>query len=140
MSYLLSCAIIGGKASFEIDIQETRTVGALKNRIKAAAETTGPVYNLVLYQVDIDVPTDEAFEQAMQQISQSTTCAEAVQDLPPNAANPMQKELINTSSKLSQHFRNTDFTKQAIHVLIKLPQGESIYPRWGAVADMILVP
>jgi hypothetical protein len=132
MSYLLFCAIIGRKTAFEIDIQETRTVSGLKDQIKAEAETPGPARHLTLYQVDIDISTDEACEQALQQIFQSTTCAQVVQALPPNTAEPKQKELTNPAFELSKYFGNSDFSKEAIHILVKLPQGEPIHPRCGA--------
>jgi hypothetical protein len=143
MTYTIFCALIGDKHVSQVKVNSDQSVLDLKEDIKTKKAQALCSYDpdtLTLYQVYIDISTDEAFEQAMQQTPQSTTCAEVVQALLPNTADPMQKELVNPSSELSQYFGNSDFSKQAIHILAKLPPGESIYPRCGAVADMILVP
>ncbi len=68
MPYTLYCAIIGRNDLFPAVINETRTVGELKDEIKTKkARTLASIEadNLVLYNVDIDISSDEAHEHAM---------------------------------------------------------------------------
>lgn len=92
MTYNLFCAIIGNGTAFPVAIKKTQTV------IEGIAETAGSAQTLTLYQVNIDISTDEAYMQAMRKISQNTTCAQVIRDIHPNVADPEQEEFIRSMS------------------------------------------
>ena len=127
MPYALVCAIIGDKETFEFDIQETETVGGLRNRIKAEkAQTLASVgaRNLTLYKVDIAAA--DAYSEVMHAISQSATCAQVLRAIPQlqNTVEDTVKELTNPFHKLSTIFPSTP-AENTIHILVQLPPCES---------------
>jgi hypothetical protein len=67
MTYTISCLLIGEATRFSVELDETSTVDELKDAIKSEIGGSLPAHHLTLYRVDIDTPTDEAVEQAMQQ-------------------------------------------------------------------------
>jgi len=129
--YKLFCAILGeGTDSFPIDIDETQTVGDLKKCINGALGSID-TRTLTLYKVDIDVSGDDdaAYRQTIEQIHRNTVTAS-------------KEPLNNPHNKLSAKFGQSIPAEGRIHILIKLPPGQSINPIdpsvYDAVAETVL--
>ena len=131
---MLFCAVIGGETLSRVKIKKTQTVGDLKNKIKSTEELDSAAHSLTLYQVDLDISSDDAYLHAMQTISRSTTCAQVLQDLP-NTADAKQEELINPSHELSTIFSSAP-AGHRIHIIVKLPPGESQLMIQYAIAEV----
>jgi len=116
MSYTLSCAILGQNTLFLVDIDKTETVGKLKNQIKVdKANVLGSIDadTLTLYQVNISIPDNATFKQAMQDISQ-------------NEVHASKEELIHPFSELQDLFEPQGPPRKTIHILVERPPGQSI--------------
>jgi len=92
---------------------------------KVMPKTLGSFDNsaLTLYKVDIDTPGDyTAYQQVIEQISR-------------NAVTASKEPLINPLTELSAIFGQSIPAKGRIHILIKLPPGQSIDPIDPGVCD-----
>jgi hypothetical protein len=129
MSKTVWCFLVGDRTSFSVDIDQTKTVDHLKEAItqkKRQRLADVDPDHLTLYRVEID-----------NEISRNRTSrinALTLQSLSLN-----EDVALDEEGQLSDIFGKTPEGKKE-YILVKLSQGESIYPRWGAVADMILVP
>ena len=121
----LLCAILGEKSAFSVTFDETQIVAVLKDRIKEEKEHTLASYEadtLVLYKVNINTFSDEAFERATGKVSQNTTYTQEIQDL----STEPKRVLTNPSHELSVVFQSSPPANGWIHILVELPPGESI--------------
>ena len=120
----LFCAILGENSPLSVPFDETQIVDELKKLIKKeAAQTLASVdaHNLTLYEVNIDISSDEALKQVTGKVSQNTTYTQEIQDL----STKPKRALTNPAEDLSEYW-GEDLPKKTIHVLVELPQGESI--------------
>ena len=140
------CAIIGKELVFSIQINKTQTVYDLKKRIKEKVPSTLAsidAASLKLYKVNIDIDDgddgDEVkFDRAIRAISQNPTYTKEIQDL---STEPKQV-LTNPFRELSAIFQSSPPVDGWIHILVELPQGESIDsmdPRVWCVAETSLI-
>ena len=134
MPYTLYCAILGDKNLITLDVNESWSTGQLQNHIKETQETPGPARTLTLYQVNIDISSDEAFEHAIRKVSQNTTYTQEIQDL----STEPKRVLTNPAFKLAKYFEfeKLHVPEESIRILVELPLGESIDsmdPRSGAL-------
>ena len=124
--YTFFCAILGQqKEAFPIHLNETHTVGDLKIHINRALGSidTKP---LTLYKVNIDVSRDEtAYGQAMEQIHRNAV----------TASEPLNNPLNMLSAKFDQSILAGG--SERIHILIKLPPGQSTDPIDPSVCDAV---
>jgi Crinkler effector protein N-terminal domain len=114
MPYTLFCIILRGTTLFPVTIDETRSVGELKEAIKKEKEPEFDAFDadaLTLYRVKIDGFNKQEFIKIVQHIPQD-----------PNAE-------LNPISKLSQCFQDEDLAEPMIRILVQLPQGEPTYSR-----------
>ena len=108
----------------------------LKDRIREKKQHTLASYEadtLTLYQVNIDISSDEAFEQVTGKVSQNRTYTQDIQNL----STEPKRVLTNPSKDLSEYW-GEDLPKKTIHILVELPPGDSIDsmdPRVQCVAD-----
>ena len=111
----VNCAILGHRYIFSVEIDIQNQVSELKNRIKATVPLTLESCDppaLELYWVQYHVPDeDEAYETLVESIHQNT-----IQFDPKNKlARPLQMLSSITGG----------FPKGNIHILVKVPEGES---------------
>ena len=100
---MLFCAIIGQKTgAFPVTIDDAQTVGELKEYIKAKnphAMDSFDALNLTLFKVDIDISTDAAYRQAIEQISQITVAPSMEPLINPPASYRPNSLLLRERSK-----------------------------------------
>ena len=123
MAFKLICAIIGEESLFSVIIDQAQTVHELKNCIKKEKQHGLASYaatSLTLFKLNTTIPDDEAAERVTQDIRQGS-----IKDT----------EKMVPVFRLSRYFNEEDFCETKVHIVIQLPQGESIDPRLcGAVA------
>jgi Crinkler effector protein N-terminal domain len=91
-------------------------VGDLKQEIKKVAQLEPATHTLTLYKVEIDVSETETFENVMKDISLSSIKAN-------------KKALSHPLYALSEYFDPSKLPAKTIHILVKLPAGDSINSR-----------
>jgi hypothetical protein len=111
------CIIIGKATIFTVKINGTQYVDKLKDVIKQKLQPTLDKFaadQLTLYKVNITFPTKELLEAAKKAISKGSI--------------EYKKLKLEASFKLEDYFQDPP-PEKVIHILIQLPQGESIDPR-----------
>ena len=140
MSYTLYGVIIGDTDAFNLKVDQTWTMSALRDHIKEkAAQMLASIHahHLTLYKANIDISSEEAYIQVMKAISQNATWAEALQDIPLQYTNNTQVErIILPSRRLSAIFDEPTLDEDNVRIVVELPPGESSDSRaYGAVAE-----
>jgi len=111
MSYTIWCILIGEDSQFPVKLDETKTVYDLKEEIKTK---NNPRLNnfaateLTLYKIDVDA-TEDGIKEARRL-----------------SLNLNELEKLNPSAELQGVFRNTAPPGGKIHILVQVPEGESI--------------
>ena len=116
MLYTIWCIIIGNTTPFPVEIDETKSVGVLKDHIKKKAEPrldAFAAHELTLYK--IDVKYDEA------------THEDVVASIYHQSVMPKQDQKLGFPlRKVSAVFGPTGPGDHKIHILVENPAGESI--------------
>jgi len=127
MSYTFLCFLIGGRATFPVDIEQTKLVGHLKEEIKKKIPNQlnhiDPEH-LTLYQVEVDASHKPTYLRQLDEISKTL--------------DPLSE--LNDAKKLSAVFPEGPL-EMKIQILVQPPEGESIY--CGGVilmADVVNTP
>jgi Crinkler effector protein N-terminal domain len=115
MPYTILCIITGETTPFSVTIDETQSVGELKDAIKKETEpelNAFDAHTLTLYRIDVNGSNNESTRE-LQKISQD----------------PSKNEELDPLDKLRDVFKPTGPTHQMIQILVQPPGGESIDPR-----------
>lgn len=128
MHYTFHCAIIGYGTTFPVNIDGTQSVGELKKRIKEAkkhALASIDPDRLMLHKANINISKSDIRKKVMQQIQQNWIKVDG-------------EEMVS-AFEVSDYWEKSKLPKRTIHILVKLPLGESIDSRaCSAVAEMHL--
>ena len=113
MSYTILCFLVGGRATFAVDIEQTKLVGHLKEEIKKKIPNQlnhiDPEH-LTLYQVEVDASHKPTY---LRQLDEKTKTLDPLSEL-------------NDAEKLSSVFPEGPL-EMKIQILVQPPEGESTY-------------
>ena len=121
--YEIFCIIPGHNPAFSVYIKKILTVDCLKKKIKKEtthAFATIDANQLTLYQINVDVSDEEKYIEEVKTLAQKL--------------NTLKK--LNTAKRLEDVFSPSGPRENKIHILVKLPEGETIDSRACGVALM----
>ena len=121
MPYCLTCFIPDGKGVFIVRIDETKTVGHLKDEIKKKQEPTFDgldAHALTLYKTNVDLSDKSKYREIIDQISKSSYVF-------------TPKEFLNPAKRLDTFFGSPGPIKveRSVHILVLPPGRELLDPR-----------
>ena len=114
--FTVMCAILGHKTVFSVKIKSDKPVSELKNEIRAMAFETLASFQvsvLKLYKVNIPVPDPSAEDTLIDSIYERT--------IEFNEGD----ELRHLTPELQDVFGESGPVRKNIHILVKVPEGES---------------
>jgi len=128
--FTVMCAILGHKTVFSVKIKSDKPVSELKNEIRAMAFETLASFQvsvLKLYKVNIPVPDPSAEDTLIDSIYERT--------IEFNEGD----ELRHLTPELQDVFGESGPVRKNIHILVKVPEGESFSSRPSRdVADCVI--
>ena len=119
MPYTLFCLIPSSKSYFSIDIDENKTVGHLKKEIKKEKSVELKALDadaLRLYKINVDISDKNKRQKIIEEIYQGDY-------------EFTSKEFLHPIDELEVVFESSAPPRQTIHILVLLPEGESMDPR-----------
>jgi hypothetical protein len=127
------CLIIGGP-EFPVNIDETQTVGALKDKIKEKAKIPGPPNALTLYRINVTGRDAQTRMETVVREAQNIRSFGALDPLRSLAVVFAAPDAVTGAGSVTA----TGLPSGTIHILVELPLGESIDsigPRAWCVAE-----
>ena len=120
--YTIFCLLEGESVSFPVEIDETKSVGVLKDHIKEKMSAVHvEAHKLELYRIDVDASDEQ----------------KAIKDVETLAQTLIPTDRLNPTQKLNKVFPSGAPDDQ-IHILVQVPEGESSSRPARDVAEIVL--